>query len=155
MLALNILKICLQNQIDLTIQWIPKEENEIADYISKIRDLDAWGVSPEFCHVMYDKYDLIPWMYALMVLTPCYLGLIPVFFCHPLSEGVDAFTRLWEGGNNWLVPPVSLVKRAILHSVTCRAECTLVVPFWPSSPFWSSIFDRDGSVLCHRRVRIS
>lgn len=79
-------------------------------------------------------------------------ALLPRFntiFFHPLSEGVGAFTRLWEGGNNWLVIPVSLVKRPILHSVACRAECTLVVPFWPSSPFWSSIFDRDGQYQCY------
>ena len=58
----------------------------------------------------------------------------------PDSEGVDAFSTNWKGENNWLVPPVYLIPKTILHLRFCRAEGSLVVPKWPSSPFWPLIF---------------
>ena len=58
----------------------------------------------------------------------------------PGSAGVDAFSLSWEGQNNWLVPPIYLVPRVILHCIACQAVGTLVVPKWPSAPFWPLIF---------------
>ena len=46
----------------------------------------------------------------------------------------------WSGHNNWLVPPPILVSKVIRHCVTCKAFGTLVVPKWPSAPFWPLIF---------------
>ena len=44
---------------------------------------------------------------------------------------------------NWLVPPVALASKTINHLVACRAKGTLVVPKWPSLPFWPLIFDKN------------
>ena len=38
-----------------------------------------------------------------------------------------------------VVPPVSLIARAIHYLHVSRAVATLVVPFWPSSYFWPII----------------
>ena len=57
--------------------------------------------------------------------------------------GVDAFNSNWSSEFNWLVPPASLASRAINHLVECKALGTLVVPNWPSAPFWPLIFESD------------
>ena len=44
-----------------------------------------------------------------------------------------------EGENCLVVPPVSLIARAIDYLHVCRAITTIVVPFWPSPYFWSII----------------
>ena len=54
----------------------------------------------------------------------------------PGTEAVNTFTVNWAGENNWLCPPIALVPRAIRHAQVCHAICTLIVPVWPSAPFW-------------------
>jgi hypothetical protein len=61
-------------------------------------------------------------------------------YWNPGTLGVDAFNSNWSSEVNWLVPPVSLASRAINHLVECKALGTLVVPKWPSAPFWPLIF---------------
>ena len=42
-LAFKIFSTCLQNNISLDIQWIPRDQNSKADYLSKIIDYEDWG----------------------------------------------------------------------------------------------------------------
>ena len=46
----------------------------------------------------------------------------------------------WVGENDWLVPLVSLILRVIRHLAHCKAEGSLIVPQWVSSPFWPMLF---------------
>ena len=46
--ALGIFHLCLKWNIDLDIQWVPRNCNFVADSISKIRCTDNWGVSDDF-----------------------------------------------------------------------------------------------------------
>ncbi|VDI05808.1 Hypothetical predicted protein [Mytilus galloprovincialis] len=64
-------------------------------------------------------------------------------YWNPGSSAVDAFSCHWAQENNLLVPPVSLVCKCINHLVRCKAEGTLIVPSWPSSPYWPLIFDEN------------
>jgi hypothetical protein len=62
-------------------------------------------------------------------------------YWNPGSIAVDAFTSDLSGENNWLVPPVAMVSRVINHLIKSNSVGTLVVPKWPSSPFWLLLFD--------------
>jgi hypothetical protein len=44
----------------------------------------------------------------------------------PESSGSDAFAYNWSGHNNWLVPPMHLVSRCLMHIQLCKAKGTLV-----------------------------
>ena len=61
------------------------------------------------------------------------------FWC-PGTEGVDAFSVPWAGEINRLVPPIFLIPRVLNHLATFGRRGTLVVPAWPSAPFWPLIF---------------
>ena len=61
-------------------------------------------------------------------------------FWNPESEAVDTFTCNWEGKNNWWCPPAYLVPRALRHVQETAAVGTLVVPKWPSAPYWPMLF---------------
>ena len=50
----------------------------------------------------------------------------------------------WNCENNWLVPPISLVGRAVKHVKASGARATLVVPSWPSAPFWPLLFSAES-----------
>ncbi|CAG2235155.1 unnamed protein product [Mytilus edulis] len=47
-LALSIFSICVSFNISLHPEWIPREDNEKADALSRIVDIDDWGISFEF-----------------------------------------------------------------------------------------------------------
>ena len=66
-------------------------------------------------------------------------------FWNPGTEGVDAFTCDWSKHVNWLCPPVYLIPHVIRHASKCCAKGTLVVPEWPSAPFWPIIFPTNGN----------
>jgi hypothetical protein len=64
----------------------------------------------------------------------------PKYFT-PESSGVDAFAYDWFGHNNWLVPPMHLVSRCLIHMQLCKAKGTLVMPKWKSALFWPMLVD--------------
>ena len=148
-LSLSIFELCAKNDISLEVQWIPRDLNTQADQISKFFDFDDWAVSTEF-------FQFVDALYGPHTVDRFADGTntkLPVFFSRfltPGTSGVDAFSVSWEGENNWLVPPIYLVPRVIQHCVASGAVGTLVVPKWPSSPFWPLIFS--NSWQCHKYI---
>jgi hypothetical protein len=51
-LARSIYSTCVTNSISIDIQWIPRSENEKADYISRLIDHEDWEVSEFFFDLM-------------------------------------------------------------------------------------------------------
>ena len=43
--ALDIYHICVNNGISIEMEWIPRNQNEQADYLSRFYDPDDWGLS--------------------------------------------------------------------------------------------------------------
>ena len=48
------------------------------------------------------------------------------------------------GENNWWCPPLYLIPRLIRHGEVTRAQGTLVIPQWPSAPFWPILFPSES-----------
>ena len=134
-LAMSIFSVCLQNSINIDIQWIPRDLNTEADNISKLFDFDDWGVSKEF----FEFLDSIFGPHSLDRFADSNNKKLEKFnskFYTPGTSGVDAFAFNWNGDNNWLVPTINLVIRVIKHCIVCKAVGTLVIPKWISAPFW-------------------
>jgi hypothetical protein len=50
-LALQVYETCFANRVSLNLEWIPRGQNEEADYLSRLSDIldtDDWGVSSNF-----------------------------------------------------------------------------------------------------------
>lgn len=45
-ICLQIFWLCRSLQIDLTPDWVPRDQNQLADYLSKYKDLDDFGLQP-------------------------------------------------------------------------------------------------------------
>ena len=133
--ALKVFKACIQYNIRLEPEWIPRERNELADYISRIVDYDDWQLDP----AVFAMLNALWGPYSVDRFASSYNTQLVRFnsrFASPGTEAVDAFTVDWHGENNWWCPPPSLVPRVIRHMETCKAHGTLVVPCWESAPFW-------------------
>lgn len=145
-IALGIFQICLSKGISIDAQWIPRNENLRADYLSKIIDYEDWGVTDEFFEFMskiWGPYDID----RFANFKNAKLERFNSLFWNPGTEGVDCFSLSWEGDNNWLVPPISLIGKCILHLIGTESRGTIIVPHWPSSYFWPLIFDDHNETM--------
>ncbi|VDI51364.1 Hypothetical predicted protein [Mytilus galloprovincialis] len=138
-LALSIFSICVSCNISLHPEWIPREDNEKADALSRIVDIDDWGISFEFFNFI-DRLWGLHTVDRFANMNNAKLGRFNSLFWNPGTSAIDAFTCNWKGDNNWLVPPVNLVSKCINHLINCTAVGTLIVPKWPSSAFWPLLF---------------
>ncbi|CAG2247680.1 unnamed protein product [Mytilus edulis] len=140
-IALDIFHICLNNNIVLEVEWIPRNENTCADALSKIFDFDDWGVSQN----IFNFFNSLWGPFTCDTFADDRNKKLAVFFSKfftPGTSGVDAFAYDWSKFNNWVVPPVNLITRAINHMQMCKAKGVLVVPKWKSAIFWPRIVDR-------------
>ena len=118
---------------------MPRECNVEADVLSRQEDFDDWGVAPVFFRFIDSMWG----PHTVDRFADEFNKKLPVFnskFWSPNCTQVDAFSCDWSDDCNWLVPPISLVGKAVKHVKACKALATLVVPAWPSAPFWPMLF---------------
>lgn len=130
---------CADSKISLDVQWIPRSENDKADFLSKIIDHDDWEVTV----VTVEFFDFVSFMFGPFTVdrfanfnNPKLLRYNSNLW-NPESEAVDCFTK------NWLVPPIHLIVSSIKHLLNCKVYGVLVVPNWPSAVFWPMLFDEN------------
>ena len=137
-IAPEIFQFCAIYGIKLEVQWIPLTELVKADYISRIIDIDDWQISADCFRSLEESWGV----HSVDCFASYYNKKVENFFSrfwNPGCSGVDFFVQNLEGENCLVVPPVSLIARAIHYLHVSRAVATLVVPFWPSSYFWPII----------------
>ena len=137
-IAIDIYELCFQNGIELELEWIPRERNEAADLASRVAnivDVDDWQISSSFFGIlnkMWGPLSLDAFANSYNKKLDRYYSL----FHSPGCEGVNAFAYDWSSEFCLLVPPVSVVGKALNHLRLCQAKAVLVVPEWTSSYFW-------------------
>ena len=133
--SLSIASLCAQNSIRLLPEWIPREENEQADAISKFIDSDDWQLDRQ----IFLELDSLWGPHSIDLFASFKSSHLSTFasrFWNPGSFAVDAFTGDWSQQFSWIVPPPRLVGRVLEYMSKCAADGSLVIPFWPSAPWW-------------------
>ena len=110
-LARSIYSTCVTNSISTDIQWIPRSENEKADYISRLIDHEDWEVSGKFFDLMNGLWDPFT-IDRFANFNNKKLNRYNSLYWNPGSEAIDAFSQNWQFENNWLVPPVFSVLKS-------------------------------------------
>lgn len=144
LLAYKIFSHCLENNIELSIQWIPREMNAQADFISKIKDCDDWQITREF----FQELDAVWGPHTLDCFASFYNTKVERFFSrfwNPGCAGVDAFFQQWTGENCLVVPPVNIIPQVLSYMESQKCIGTLIVPCWPSASFWPLLWQRYGN----------
>jgi hypothetical protein len=113
-LALDIFSACLKFNVNIDMVWIPRSENDRADYLSRICDHDDWGISDvifELVESLWGPHE-VDWFasdhnYKLVIFYSR--------FWNVYSTGIGAFTVDWHGVNGLFVHVRStLPKMALL-----------------------------------------
>ena len=76
--------------IAIEMEWLPRSQNERADFLSRIVDLDDWSVNPELVRLVDSRWgphtvDRFSSFYNVQI------GRFNSRFWNPGSEAVDAF----------------------------------------------------------------
>ena len=135
-IAVEIFEVCMSFDIAMEIEWLPRRQNDRADYLRRIVDLDNWSLSAALFQLVDSSWG----PHTVDRFASFYNAQVPPFnsrFWDLESEAVDAFTQDWSRNNDWLCPPVSfIIVRAVRHLIACKRLGSLIIPEWPSSYFW-------------------
>jgi hypothetical protein len=89
-ICLRIFWFCQQHSILLEPEWIPCEQNQLADYLFKVKELDDFGLQPSAFAQLVEQLGPL----AVDRFASAHNDLLPVFFSEywsPDSAGVNAF----------------------------------------------------------------
>jgi hypothetical protein len=136
--SLEIFETCLKHNITLSVDWVPRTENQQADLLSKTQDQDDWGVD----HRIFNQFNISQGPITLDVFASNISSKTQKFYSLYWCEntaGVDAFAYDWAGECCWVVPPPYFIPKAIRHMKQCGAHGIMVLPRWQASVFWPVI----------------
>ena len=138
-IVLSIFNLCIDNKINLLPEWVPRDDNVIADLASKSIDRDDFMLHPD----IFAALDILWGPHTIDRFSSFRSRQLPRFnsrWAKPCSEGVDASSFRWDNENNWLFPPPKLIPRVLQHLAFSKAEGTLIVPEWPSAHWWPLVY---------------
>ena len=141
---MEVFSLSKEHDIAIDMEWIPRSHNEVADYSSKIVDFDDWGVKDSYFQTVnsiWGPFTVDCFANSVNAKVPRFYSL----FFQPGCLGVDALASYCGGVYVWLVPPVYLILRVLVHFLNCKSRGVLVVPFWPSSLFWPYLIQENGA----------
>jgi hypothetical protein len=135
-----IAQICIDNDICLQTVWIPRDINNVADFISKEIDFHDYSVSTIFFNTVCKdmccrpKVDLFADNRNAQI-----LHFFSTSFC-PGTMGVDAFCYNWSlFGLAWIFVSPKLILRALNYLEICKSEALILVPQWKTSHFYPAL----------------
>lgn len=144
-LAVQLFYYTLEQGITLTATWVPREQNARADALSKVQDTSDWMLHPRRFAQLSAQWG--PFEVDLFASHTNHQ--VPTYFSRfhtPDTAGVDAFGQWW-GRACWCNPPFSLMARILQHAQRCQARMCLIVPFWPTTPWWHRLVQRRGTAF--------
>ena len=110
------------------ISWIPHNNNDVVDGISKLIDYDNWQTTVKFFQKIseiWGKLTIDRFANNENTKTEKFNS---KYLC-PGTSKVNAFTVSWSCENNYLAPPICLIPEAIAHIKQSSGKGVLVLPF--------------------------
>ena len=136
--ALEICALCIRQNIHLTIDWVPRNQNQEADDMSKQPDWDDWGVNPSIFRYFNSQHG----QFTVDIFASNVTKQLPKFYSKYWcggSSGVDSMAYDWGGENCWWVPPPTIAAETLIHARACRAKGVMILPKWSTAIFWPMI----------------
>ena len=134
-LAVDIFALSVKYSFVIRTQWIRRDENQIADHLSKFVDFDDWQINLSTFLLLNAKWG----PFTVDRFASYYNNQLNRFntrYVSPGSEAVDALAQDWSHEINWVCPPIYLIPKVIRHMKCCRAKGVLIVSEWHSGLFW-------------------
>ena len=139
-LSRNIWKWCEERKLWIFASYIPSGKNVEADTASRLLNIDTeWELNNTNFEIINKKFGPFTIdLFASRLNKKC--NRFCSRFPHPDATVVDAFTMSWKGEKFYAFPPFALILRILRKIIINKAEGVLVVPLWPSQP-WYPLFN--------------
>ena len=139
-----------EREVWLSIAHIPGVDNVMADFKSRnFEDNLEWELSEKLYERIVDRFGE-PEIDLFATRLNCKVPRFIAWYPDPEAWAVDAFAWSWSGLKFYAFPPFSVVGKVIEKVLEDEAEGTLVVPWWPSQPWWGRLITQK---LPHLRFR--
>jgi len=119
-IALKIFEISIKHDLIVEPNWIPRDQNFLADYYSKFNDTDDWSIDNNSFRIIENRFGTFTIDRFSSDTNKKVSRFNSKFYC-PGTSNVNAFTADWGSENNWLCPPVSLIGNVLKHMKLCNA----------------------------------
>jgi hypothetical protein len=131
-------------------------DNEVADTLSRLlpADRNEWSLSTGALNAITTRWGRLE---IDSFASPTNHRLALFYSRQPCSTAlaIDAFQQSWTTGIGLFVPPINVINRVIAKIGEDRAHDVLVVPDWPSRPWYGAVMAlaigsplRLGSAAC-------
>ena len=129
----------IERNIWLTASHIPGINNGIADGLSRGESTNKeWSLDENTFKKLsnlWDSHDIDLFASRLNHKLPVYASWSP----DPDAAFIDAFSINWAQFYFYAFPPFSLVDRCLQKIALERATGVLIVPLWPTRPWWAQL----------------
>jgi hypothetical protein len=127
--------------IHLQSHYIRSADNP-ADRLTRWkRDRSDWKLNPVLFRSAVRRWGQMPTIDRFATPSNRQVSRFNSRFHSPGCEAVDAFTQQWKGELNWLNPPWDELSRVLQTLRESGAAAYLVVPEWPSQPWWPDLLE--------------
>ena len=132
---------CEDQDVWLSCAHVPGVENVLADYRSRhFADNTEWEVRQEIfekvCKIFgHPKIDLFA--SRLNFKVDKYVSRFP----DPSACAIDAFSVSWNKTFFYAFPPFSCVAKSVQKILREKARGILLVPWWPTQPWWGRLME--------------
>ena len=146
-IATKIHSFLLQHRCYLVASHIAGVENVLADSLSRRTDRaeQDWSLHPE----VFQELETLFGPHHYDRFASALNSQLPLFnsrYWDIGTAGVDAMNQSWQGMNNYMNPPFSMISQVLRKVREERATVTLVVPVWRGRPWWPQLMEMVTSV---------
>lgn len=135
-IARDIWNFALENCTYIEAEWIPGAQNQFADYLSRWFAPADYQLSAAAFRRIVNRYGLPEVDRMALASTAKVARYNSVSPFDPAAEAIDCFTVDWSRDFNYVFPDPAVILRVVRHARACKAKMIIVVPEWPSQPWW-------------------
>ena len=134
-LARELFWFVLERRIVMTVEWVPRELNTLADDLSKLIIPDDWMLQRTLFQQLEQRWGrhLVD-LFASNANNQCE-RFYSLHWCRG-TAGVNAFAFHWGTGPVWVNGPYRLLGRVWRKLRHDGATATVLVPLWQSATWW-------------------
>lgn len=136
----RLFRVCEEASIVLNVVWVPRAQNDLADFFSKLPGPGEWRLHRPIFNRLQAKWG----PFDVDRFASDQNRQLDTFNSNCACEGsaaTNCFSQNWRGVMNWCFPPLDIIDLTLRHMRSSRARGVLVTPFWPSRAWWHIVWD--------------
>jgi ribonuclease HI len=144
----EIFKMLEAAQITLIPKYRPGVENTNADALSRLEAAGDYALDGKTFHngleQLKEKEEKAEEMVEIDMFATRWNTKLPRYVSpdpDPEAEELDAFSLNWQGRRVYAHPPIRMIARTLLRIELEKVETVMVVPDWPSQPWWPRLME--------------